>query len=49
MEERSIGSIKATITGVEELKKYAAEVIEKADELEEAIQRLNNVKIEVKI
>lgn len=49
MEDKSINSIKVSFTGVEELKKYAHDVIEKAEELEQAVQRLNDVEIKFTI
>lgn len=48
-----IGEYKVTIdtkiTGIEEFKELTNEVIKKADELEKAVQRLNEVKLIVSV
>ncbi|MCR4258301.1 hypothetical protein VMHJH2_07200 [Streptococcus uberis] len=42
------GSIDTQILGIEEFKKLSADVLKKAEELEKAVQRLNDAKLEVK-
>lgn len=48
-----IGEYKVTIdtklTGIEEFKELTNEVIKKADELEKAVQRLNEAKIKASV
>lgn len=44
-----IVTIDAKLTGIEEFKELTNEVIKKADELEKAVQRLNEAKIKASV
>lgn len=41
-------TIETQILGMEEFKELSADVVKKAEELEKAVQRLNEAKVEVK-